>query len=96
MNNFKLGRGYIDNSIIEVYPNELEEWVRRRLRDTLRYGIEEEELSYRIRRERYRRRHNPIENNTITINEEQQRLEIYRLQHELYTRIVNSNENNTI
>jgi|688.fasta_scaffold06268_3 hypothetical protein len=94
MNNFKLGRGYIDNSIIEVYPNELEESVRRRIRDTLRYGIEAEEESYRIRHERYRRRHNPIENNTITINEEQQRLETYRLQHELYRRIVDSN--NTI
>lgn len=90
MNNFKLGRGYIDNSIIEVYPNEIEESVRRRIRDTLRNGIEVEEQNYRVRHERYRRLFNPIENNVEELHIE----ETYRLQRELYRRIVDSN--NTI
>lgn len=90
MNNFKLGRGYIDNSIIEVYPNEIEESVRRRIRDTLRNGIEVEEENYRVRHERYRRLFNPIENNVEELHIE----ETYRLQRELYRRIVDSN--NTI
>ena len=98
MNNFKLGRGYIDNSIIEVYPNEIEESVRRRIRDTLRNGIEVEEENYRVRHERYRRLFNPIENETIENNpnevEEPHIEETYRLQRELYRRIVDSN--NTI